>query len=302
LQIVFGGSRLVPWDVAVNLIGDRLPERTKVHFFPGMPLIDTHTHLDHFARAGELPAVLERARVAGVEAMIAIGTEPEDWPLYRDLVAQHRGVIHYTVGLHPCSVDENWKAAVDELAAWRERGGVPPVAIGETGLDRFHLPKNDVATAKRLFGWQRDSFRTHIDLARAWNVPLVVHSRGAGPECIAVIDESGFDWRRVIFHCFSDGPIEIAELNRRGGRGSFTGIATYKSAENVRQAAIAQGLDRLMLETDAPYLTPEPLPRKSRNEPAFVAHTAAALARVFAISPEELAARSTANARRFFGL
>jgi len=266
-----------------------------------MGLIDSHTHLDRFARNGELDAVLARAAAAGVEAMIAIGTEPDDWGLYRELSAAHAGVVFYTVGLHPCSVDENWRAAFDGLKSWRDRGPAP-VAIGETGLDRFHLPKHDVAAAERLFAWQQESFRAHLALAREWSLPLVVHSRGAGPECIALIDESGFDWRQVVFHCFVDGPAEIAELNRRGGRGSFTGIATYKSAENVRQAALAQGLDKLMVETDAPYLTPDPLPRKSPNEPAFVAHTAARLAAVFAVSPEEIAARSTANARGFFSL
>lgn len=265
------------------------------------PLIDSHTHLDRFARAGELADVLTRAVAAGVEAMIAVGTEPGDWELYRELAASHTGRIFHTVGLHPCSVDENWRATVDQLARCRERAPAP-VAVGETGLDRFHLPKNDPAAAERLLAWQRESFRAHLEIAQSWDVPLVVHSRGAAAECIDVIDASGFDWRRVVFHCFTDGPDVIAEVNRRGGRGSFTGIVTYKNAENVRQAARAQGLDRLMIETDAPYLTPEPLPRKSRNEPALVAHTAAALARLFDISVEELAVRTTANARAFFGL
>lgn len=266
-----------------------------------MQLIDTHTHLDRFARAGELPAVLERAQAAGVQAMIAVGTEPEDWSLYAELVAAHPELIYYTVGLHPCSVDATWPAAVEQLVRWRERA-VPPVAIGETGLDRYHLPKDDTAAAEKLLTLQRASFRAHITLAQEWGVPLVVHSRGAESECMALLDEARFDWSRVVFHCFSGDSGQIGELNRRGGRGSFTGIATYKSAENVRQAALAQGLGRLMLETDAPYLTPEPLPRKSRNEPAFVAHTAIGLARTFGIPPDELALRTTANAREFFRL
>jgi TatD DNase family protein len=267
-----------------------------------MGLIDSHTHLDRFARTGELPDVLARAGAVGVEAMIAIGTEPDDWTLYREMAETHSGTVHYTVGLHPCSVDEHWRSAVARLERWRDNAGPMPVAIGETGLDRFHLPKNDAAAADRLLAWQRESFRAHLALAQSWSLPVVVHSRGAFTDCVAEIDASGFDWRRVVFHCFTDGPDEIAELNRRGGRGSFTGILTYKSAENVRQAALAQGLERVMVETDAPYLTPEPLPRKSRNEPAFVVHTAAALARMFGISPEEFGGRSTANARSFFGL
>jgi len=266
-----------------------------------MTLIDSHTHLEGFVRAGEISDVLARAAEAGVGQMIAIGTEPGDWATYRDLASAHSREIYYTVGLHPCSVDENWPSALETLSRWPKTEPAP-VAIGETGLDRFHLPKKDAAAAERMFTEQRASFAAHIEIARERGLPLVVHSRGAAEDCIRMIDESGFDWRRVVFHCFTDGPELLAEINRRGGRGSFTGIATYKSAENVRQAARAQGLDKLMLETDAPYLTPEPLPRKSRNEPAFVRHTAIALAEVFGIAPEVLAQAATKNTREFFDL
>lgn len=267
----------------------------------GMTLIDSHTHLDGFVRSGELPDVLARAAAAGVGQMITIGTEPGDWAMYRDLAAAHPRVVYYSVGLHPCSVGEDWPTAVDTLARWPAEEPAP-VAIGETGLDRFHLPRKNAAAAERLFTWQRASFSAHIEIARTRKLPLVVHSRGAAQECIQQIDASGFDWRRVVFHCFTDGPEVMAEINRRGGRGSFTGIATYKSAENVRRAARAQGLDQLMVETDAPYLAPEPLPRKARNEPAFVKHTASALAEIFRITAEDLAAAATKNTREFFGL
>ena len=116
------------------------------------------------------------------------------------------------------------------------------------------------------------------------------------------MDASGVNWARVVFHCFTEGAAEIAELTRRGGRGSFTGILTYKSAAEVRAAARAQGLARLMLETDAPYLTPVPL-RGQPNEPAFLRHTAAyAAAEVFGVSLDELAAVTSANVRRWLGL
>ncbi len=264
-----------------------------------MTLIDSHTHLDRFVRAGEWPAILERARAAGVGAMIAIGTEPGDWDLYGELAREHAGVVFHSLGLHPCSVDERWQPAVERLAQLLE-SGPRPVAIGETGLDRFHLPKDEAAAA-RLFDNQRRSFERHLALATKHDLPLVAHSRGATQECIEMIDASGFDWARVVFHCWVDDAPVIREVNRRGGRGSFTGIATYKSAENVRQAALEQGLERLMVETDAPYLAPEPH-RGKRNEPAFVAHTAAALAKVFSIEPDALAAIATRNTRAFFRL
>lgn len=269
---------------------------------PRMALIDTHTHLDSFARRGELPAVLDRAQAAGVERMVTIGTDTDDWGLYRDLTSAHPGRIHYAAGLHPCSVGEDWAARVGQLEAfWRHTADPKPVALGETGLDRFHLPKDDTMAAERIFGWQREAFAEQLRIAARLGCPVVVHSRGAFRECVDLIDAAGFDWSRVVFHCFSEGPAEMGELARRGGYGSFTGIITYKSAEAVREAARLQGLGRLMLETDAPYLTPMPH-RGKPNEPAFLRHTADFCADLFGVSREELAARTTENARGFLGL
>lgn len=292
-----------------------------------MGLIDTHTHLESFARKGALAATLERARQAGVEAMITIGTAPDDWTLYREIASAQPGFVHYAVGLHPCSVDGDWEKAVAQIEGfWREGAGttasraagsgepasavapggtgataVRPVALGECGLDRFHLPK-DAAEAERIFGWQREAFRAQLAIARRLDCPVVVHSRGAFAESVELIDASGVAWERVVFHCFSEGPAEMAELARRGGVGSFTGILTYKSAGNIRAAAETQGLDRFMVETDAPYLTPVPH-RGEPNEPAYVRHTAEyGASDVFRVPFDELAARSTANAKRFYWL
>ncbi|MBI2517052.1 MAG: TatD family hydrolase [Opitutae bacterium] len=290
-----------------------------------MDLIDTHTHLESFARRGDLPAVLARAREVGVTSMVAIGTDADDWSLYRDLARAHPGQVHYSVGIHPCSVDEGWAARFAQLEGFwggaslgrasppNEPSDAPgvfaarlenspyPVALGEIGLDRFHLPKDDSAAAERIFAWQREAFAAGLALAKLLNCPVVVHSRGAFRECVEMIDASGVDWRRVVFHCFTEGVAEMAELTRRGGFGSFTGVITYKSAENVRAAALAQGLDRLMLETDAPYLTPMPH-RGKPNEPAYLRHTAEFCAGLFGVSLERLAEVTTANARKFFGL
>ena len=282
-----------------------------------MGLIDTHTHLESFARKGELPGALERARAAGVEAMITIGTSPDDWELYRGLAREHVGFVHYSVGLHPCAVEAGWESAMAQVEGFWESGtGVPPVsqedhgrdaratrpvALGEIGLDRFHLPK-EAAEAEKIFAWQRAAFREGLALAKRLGCPVVVHSRGAFQECVEMIDASGVDWARVVFHCFTEGAAEMGELTRRGGFGSFTGILTYKSAENIRAAAKAQGLARLMVETDAPYLTPAPH-RGKPNEPAFVRHTAEfAAAEVFGVDYAELATVTTANARKFFAL
>jgi len=266
-----------------------------------MALIDTHTHLDSFARQGTLEAVLARARAADLAAMIAIGTEPGDWAVNRDLARAHPGFVHYTVGLHPCCVDADWARAVAQLEAfWTEGGGPGPAALGETGLDRYHLPK-DAAEAARVYGWQREAFAAQLALAARRGCPLVIHSREAFADCVGMIDGSGVDWAKVVFHCFSEGAAELAELSRRGGRASFTGILTYKKADGVRAAAAAQGLARCMIETDAPYLAPVPH-RGKPNEPALLRHTAEYAAELFGVAYEVLAATTTANARAFFGL
>jgi TatD DNase family protein len=293
--------------------------------------------------------------------MIAIGTAPGDWTLYRDLAREHAGTVHYSVGLHPCSVEGDWERAFTQIEGFWRGGsshsrthaigsrshsespqpsgeecrsllaraaaaglaGDPPsaiarklapttqwtrldpdlpepVALGEVGLDRFHLPK-DAADAERIFGRQCAAFAEGLKLAEGLGIPVVVHSRGAFCECLEMIDASGVDWRRVVFHCFSEGPAEMEALTRRGGRGSFTGVITYKNAEAVRAAAKSQGLERLMIETDAPYLAPVPH-RGKPNEPAFVRHTAEFCAGLFGATYEELAAITTANARAFFGI
>jgi TatD DNase family protein len=277
-----------------------------------MGLIDTHTHLDSFARRGELPVILGRAREAGLEAMVAIGTDTDDWTLYRDLARDHPGVIHHTVGLHPCNVGADWEGRVAQLESFWGRAASPfaaaartesapyPVALGEIGLDRFHLPK-DAAEAEKIFDWQRAAFIAQLGLAKKLGCPVVIHSRNAFRECVEQIDVSGVDWSKVVFHCFTEGAAEMAELSRRGGYGSFTGVITYKSADAVRAAALAQGLDRLMIETDAPYLTPMPH-RGKPNEPAYLRHTAEFCAGVFGVGYERLAEVSTANAKRFFSI
>lgn len=262
-------------------------------------LIDTHTHLESFAKRGELNTILVRAEEAGVETMVTIGTASDDWSLYRDIAKAYPNRVRYTAGLHPCSVDEQWETEVAQLADFWN-GPIKPVALGECGLDRFHLPK-DAAEAERIFAWQRAAFTEQLKLAKSLNCPVVVHSRGAFAECVEMVDASGVEWSKVVFHCFTEGPAEISELMRRGGWGSITGVITYKSAENVREAAKVQGLERLMLETDAPYLTPAPH-RGKPNEPAYVRYTAEFCAELFGVDYARLVEVTTRSARAFYGL
>ncbi len=266
-----------------------------------MGLIDSHTHLDSFARRGELASTLARAREFDLEGMITVGTDDEDWEFYRQIATDHAGFVDYTVGLHPCHVEAGtWEDQVARISAyWSSEKR--PVALGECGLDRFHLPRKDEAAADRVYAAQRSAFFAQLALAKELDCPIVIHSRGAFDDCVQVIDDSGVDWAKVVFHCFAEGPAEMTTLRERGGVGSFTGILTYKNAEAVREAAKVQGLENLMIETDAPYLTPVPH-RGKPNEPAFVRHTAEFAAELFGVSYGELAEVTTANARRFFGL
>ena len=290
-----------------------------------MTFIDSHCHLESFVKAGTLDVTLERAAAADVSGLIAVGTDTDDWPIYRELATRYPGRMFHTAGLHPCAVrpdtggdsgpeihpfllfqnscpvvTETWQAAVSALPAYFDGSEPRPVALGEIGLDYFHLPK-DTSEAEVLKQAQHAAFRAQLALVKKLDIPVVIHSRNAFANCVAEIDASGVNWRRVVFHCFSEGAAEMREVNRRGGRGSFTGVLTYPSAQNICEAALEQGLERFMLETDSPYLAPKPV-RGKPNEPANLRYTAEFAAQLFAIPLKELAAIAAANTREFYGL
>lgn len=263
-----------------------------------MRLLDSHCHPKHALAAGRLEAWVGEARAAGVEGAVAIGTELEDWSAYRDLAAGRPDFFRHTVGLHPCHVEEGWEEAVAALSPYfADR--TPPVALGEIGLDYFRLPA-DPAEAALVKSWQQAAFRRQLSLAYQLGCPVVIHSRQAFDDCVRAIDASGVDWRKVVFHCFVEGPDQVRQLNQRGGRASFTGIITYAKSEDIRQALKAQGLARLMLETDAPYLAPQSV-RGKENTPAYLPEICAQAAELLGLPADEVAEVSTRNARGFFG-
>lgn len=264
-----------------------------------MEWIDSHCHLDSYLNKGVLPEVLERAQASGVEQMIAIGTDLKDWEINHNLAAEMPNRIAYTVGLHPCYVTDTWKEAVDQLEAYFDRVTYP-VALGEIGLDYFHLPKETDA-ADALRNHQKSAFEIQLRIAKQRNCPIVIHSRDAFDDTLDMIDASGVDWKKVVVHCFSYSAEQIKLLIRRGGRASFTGIITYKNAPNVQKALVEQGIETLMIETDSPYLTPEPH-RGKKNEPAYVAHIGLKCAELLEMDPEVLSKQLAETTRRFFGL
>lgn len=264
-----------------------------------MELIDSHCHLLGYREDGSLPDILERAEAAGVHQLITVGTSPKDWVPYREMSAAHPGRIHYTVGLHPCYVDAEWAVAVSQISPFFMPPHAP-VALGEIGLDYFHLPKDPVEAGQVILQ-QEAAFTQQLSLARELDLPVIIHSRDAFADTFRLIDQSGIDWHNVVFHCFSYGPEEILRIDQRGGRASFTGILTYKSAEPVREALRTQGIDRLMLETDCPYLAPDPH-RGKPNEPAYLADIAQRAADCLALPLDKLAAQTTENTRAFYRL
>ncbi len=254
-----------------------------------MFLIDSHCHLDYFA-ADELPAVLARAREAGVGEMVTIGTRLRQAAESQALAEAH-AEVWFTVGVHPHNAAET---AVPEPEAIAARTAHPKaVGIGESGLDYFY--------DKAPRPVQQDNFRAHIRAAQATGLPLCIHARDADADIERLLREErdrGGDFA-FLLHCFSSGRRLAEAVVEQGGYVSFSGILTFPKSIELREIARDLPADRLLVETDAPYLAPVPM-RGKRNEPALVAHTARVLAETRQLDPEALAALTTANFRRLF--
>ena len=254
-----------------------------------MTLIDSHCHLDFPDFADELDAVVERARAAGVERMITIGTRIERAARLVEIAERYDSVF-FTVGTHP---HEAAGDAASDFAAMRRFAEHPKcVGIGEAGLD-YHYNYAPPDVAQRVF-------RGQIALARELDLPLVIHTREAEDDTAAILkDEMGQGPFSALLHCFTSSRA-LAETGLRLGLSiSFSGVVTFKNSAELRAIARDTPLDRLLVETDAPYLAPVPH-RGKRNEPAFVAATARAVAEAKGIAPEALAAATRANTLRIF--
>jgi TatD DNase family protein len=248
-------------------------------------LVDSHCHLD-FAEAAERPEIVARAKRAGVKTLLTISTKLEEFPTLR-AIAESDPDIWCSVGVHPHEAAVEPAATLDGLVEATRHPKV--VGIGETGLDFYyeHSPR----------ARQAEVFRVHIAAARKAGVPLIVHTRDADPETIAILEEERPP--AAVIHCFSTGRALAERAVALGFYISISGIVTFKTATELRDIVRDLPLDRLLVETDAPYLAPVPL-RGKRNEPAFVTHTAALVAELKGISPDELARATTANFFRLF--
>jgi len=261
-----------------------------------MTWVDAHCHLQlptdptHDTRdaAALGDDAVHRATAAGVDWMVCVGT---DLPTSQEAcaLADRHPPVYAAVGLHPHEASKlgaQW-AMLEPLAA-----SDACVAVGEAGFDLYyeHSPRDEQETA----------FRFQIRLAHRLGKPLVIHSRDAWDDTFRVLDDEGVP-EGTVFHCFTGGPSEAEAALARGCHLSFSGIVSFRNADDVRAAARLAPADRIMVETDAPFLAPEPH-RGRRNEPAYVVAVGEALARARGVDPAEIAACTAANARRVFGV
>jgi len=249
-------------------------------------LVDSHCHLDFADFAAERDAVVARARAAGVATMLTIGTRLDEFAGVR-AIAETYPDIWCSVGAHPHEATDHHAVTAAELAALAAHPRV--VGIGETGLDYHydHSPRDEQARV----------FRTHIAAARESGLPLIIHAREADDDIARILREEQAE--RGVLHCFSSGRGLAEAALELGFYISMSGIVTFKSADDLRAIVRDVPLDRLLVETDAPYLAPVPY-RGRRNEPAYVATTAAAVAALKGVAPEELARATTDNFFRLF--
>ncbi len=251
-------------------------------------LIDSHCHLDFPELAADRAGLLARARDNGVDGMVTISTRVERWDEIR-AIAEENAEVWCSVGTHPHHAHEELHIRATDLV--RLAAHPRCVAIGEAGLD-YHY-EGDYAA-------QATGFRQHIAASRETGLPLVIHSRAADEDTAAILEEeSGKGAFPFVLHCFSAG-IELARRGLAlGGYISFSGILTFKNAAEIQQVAGFAPADRILVETDAPYLAPAPHRGKS-NEPAFVRYTAQKLADIRGVSLEEIGRLTTANFYRLF--
>lgn len=263
------------------------------------PLIDTHCHLTFDAFKGNVAAVLQRAADAGVARVITIATDLSDARAALELIETHANVC-FAAGIHP---HEAGKVSDDDLQALTDlhegRWGASsasarPVAVGETGLD-FHY---DFAPPQR----QEEVFRFQLRLACKVGRPVIIHARQAEQRVLEILSDYPDLVGRVVFHCYSGDADLASRIIDQGYWLSFTGVATFKNADTIREAARLAPSDRIMVETDAPYMSPVPVRNQRPCEPAFVAHTARCLADLRGCDYQDFVNMTTENAVRFFNL
>jgi len=252
-------------------------------------ITDSHCHLDFPDFEGEQAALIARAEAAGVGRMVSIATRHASIPVVRAIAEAHAPVF-WAAAIHPMSVDKEAPMSVEALVALAEHPKF--VGIGETGLDYHYTPE----TAPL----QQESLRVHIEAARRTRLPLIIHTRDADDDMARILaEEHAAGAYSCVLHCFSSGPALAEAALDLGFYLSMSGIATFKKSQEIRDIFAAAPVDRILVETDSPYLAPPPH-RGKRNEPAYTALTARVGAEVFGMDYADFAAQTEANFERLF--
>ncbi|MBL4750306.1 MAG: TatD family hydrolase [Amylibacter sp.] len=252
-------------------------------------IVDSHCHLDFPDFEGQLPDIVQRAKDAGVTRMVTICTKLKNEPGVR-AIAEDYAEIFYAAGTHPMSVAAEPMATVDQLIKIAQHPKM--VGIGETGLDYHYTAQSaDI---------QKESLRLHITAARETGLPLIIHARAADDDMARILaEEHKAGAYECVMHCFSSSPALGKAALDLGFYLSMSGIATFKKSQEVRDIFSTAPIERILVETDSPYLAPMPY-RGKRNEPAYTAHTAQVGAEVFGMEYADFAAQTTANFDRLF--
>lgn len=263
-------------------------------------MIDTHCHLTSKGLFERVDEVIQQASAAGVDRMISVATRDTDARQAIDLASQHEGIFA-TLGIHPHEA-QAWQDPHQIAAMFTELSTRPGVvAFGEMGLDWFYNdPEPDVQ--RRCFELQLQWICDHATRDAGTDLPIVIHNRQATDHTLAMINASGLPGERFVFHCFTGTREELEQILNLGAWISFTGIVTFKNSKDLAEASDLVPIDRLMVETDSPYLTPEPHRKVRPNEPKFVKDVAAFLAARRNMPPADFIAQMDRNARTFFRL
>lgn len=256
-----------------------------------MNLIDTHCHLTFDDLAGDVDAVIARSIEAGVTSWVTVGTEPGEIEKTVALAEKYDN-MYAGIGYHPHGAKE---VTDEDMVRLRKLCANPKVvAVGETGLDYFydHSPREI----------QKEIFREHLSIAEQLSMPVIVHTRDAFDESMDILDEFKGRLKNVVIHCFSGTEKQTMLVLDRGYHVSFTGIVTFKKAEEARQAAGLVPVERMMVETDSPFISPTPVRNQRPCEPALMIHTAKKIAEVKEMDIEDFAEKVTKTSKKFFNI
>jgi len=256
-------------------------------------IVDSHCHLNILPedKVGSIDDVIHNAKKLGVERILCVAINPEQWPEVIDLADKY-DCVYASIGVHPC---EDKEVLVTDEALIKAASHPKVIAIGEVGLDYFHFEDEEDMS------WQHDRFKQHIRIAKQLNKPLIIHTRNSTPDCLSILEQEGAETAGGIMHCFVEDLATAERAIQIGFYISFSGIVTFKNAKELKTVAEALPLDKILVETDSPYLAPVPY-RGKTNQPGYTHYVVQEIADLKALPFETVAKATTDNFNRLFKL